>query len=57
MKNIEDINKETIKKILGAKKYQLLVLAIHLKLVLDCRGKRTRIQYLKEYAYLKKIEI
>ena len=55
MKNIEDINKETIKKILGAKKIPTFgpgdTLKIGVKIV---EGKRTRIQYFEGVRISKK---
>tara|TARA_B100000161_G_scaffold198137_1_gene144307 strand:- start:853 stop:1383 length:531 start_codon:yes stop_codon:yes gene_type:complete len=55
MKNIEDINKETIKKILGTKKIPTFgpgdTLKIGVKIV---EGKRTRIQYFEGVCISKK---
>ena len=55
MKNIEDINKETIKKILGAKKRPTFAPGDTLKIgVKIVEGKRTRIQYFEGVCISKK---
>ena len=57
MKNIENINKEAVKKILSSKKITSFgpgdTIKVGVKIV---EGKRERIQFLKEFVLQKKIE-
>ena len=58
MKNIEDINKESVKKILASKNIPIFFLVILLKLELELpkvKGRESNI--LKVYVLQKKIEI
>ena len=58
MKNIEDINRESVKKILAKKKYQIFLQGILLKLEREfLKGREKESNTLKAFALLRKIEI
>ena len=58
MKNIEDINRESVKKILAKKKFQIFLQGIQLKLELELlKEKEKEFNILKEFVLPKKIVI
>ena len=58
MKNIEEINKESVKKILSKKKFQNFLQEILLKLALELlKEKEKEFNISKEFVLQKKIEI
>ena len=58
MKNIEDINRESVQKILTTKKYLNFLLGIQLKLVLESlKEKEKESNILKAFVLQKKIEV